>query len=47
MDTIAEEQMIDEYYPSEEDILKEAWSFPQDDNVKAFEDYLLDIGVRI
>ena len=47
MDTATEELMIDEYYPSEEDIFKEARSLQQDDIVKEFEDYLLDIGVRI
>ena len=47
MDTIAEEPMIDVYYPTEKEVLKESWPLPLDNMVKSFEDYLLDIGVRI
>ena len=47
MDTVADELLIDEYYPSEEDLIKETWSLPLDNKVKEFEEYLLDIGVRI
>ena len=31
----------------EEAILKEAWPLPLEDMVKEFEEYLLDIGIRI
>ena len=47
MDMIEEEYTSDEYEQEQGDILKEAWPLPVADTVREFEEYLLDIGVRI
>ena len=44
---ITEELLLDDLFPSEEDLLKEAWPLPAEDTAKEFELYLEDIGVRI
>lgn len=33
-------------YPNEADLLKETWPFPQENTVKEFEEFLMDIGLR-
>ena len=44
----AEEVLIvEESELAEDDLLKEAWPIPPDDYVKEFEQYLMDIGVRL
>lgn len=47
MDAFKEELLSEEFNSPEEDILKDAWPLPQNNMIKEFEDYLLDIGVRI
>lgn len=47
MEIIDEEYLTDETVLADDDILKEAWPIPQEDLIKEFEEYLLDIGVRI
>ena len=47
MEITEEEYLMEELFPAEEAILKEAWSIPQEDLIREFENYLLDIGVRI
>ena len=42
-----EEFQIDDLLQADEDIYKEAWPVPQEDLIKEFEEYLLDIDVRI
>ena len=44
---ITEEILLDELFPVEDDLLKESWPLPVEQTVKEFEEYLLDIGVRI
>ena len=44
---ITEEILLDELFPEEDDLLKESWPLPVEQTVKEFEEYLLDIGVRI
>lgn len=44
---ITEELLMDDLFPSEEDLLKEAWPLPAEDTAKEFELYLEEIGVRI
>ena len=45
---IAEEEFLkDETEPEDENILREGWPLPWEDTVREFEEYLLDIGVRI
>ncbi len=46
MDATAEDLLLDEYYPAEADRLKEAWPLPQENTVKEFEEFLMDIGLR-
>ena len=41
------EILMDDDYSDEAEVLKEAWPLPIADTVKEFEEYLLDIGVRI
>lgn len=47
METIEEEYLADETEPDEETLLEETWPITQESLVKEFEEYLLDIGVRI
>ena len=42
-----EEYRTDDLFPDEEDLLKETWPIVPDETVREFEQYLLDIGVRI
>lgn len=42
-----EEFLPEEIYPEEDAILEEAWPIPPEDYAREFEQYLLDIGVRI
>ncbi len=44
---ITEERLLEELFPSDDDLLKEAWPLPIEDTAKEFELYLEDIGVRI
>ena len=46
MEIAEEEFLTDETLPAD-DLLNEAWPLPIEDTVKEFEEYLLDIGVRI
>ena len=46
MDATAEDLLLDEYYPAETDLLKEAWPLPPENTVKEFEEFLMDIGIR-
>ena len=46
-DITEEEILTDDLFPAGDAILKEAWPVPEEDFVKEFEEYLLDIGVRI
>ncbi len=47
MELTEDEMLMDDYFPDEAEILKEAWPLPIADTVKEFENYLMDIGVRI
>ena len=47
LETTEEEYLIDETGQEQEEVLKESFPLPWADTVKEFEDYLLDIGVRI
>lgn len=47
MNIIEEEFLTDETDPADEDVLKEAWPVTQEELTREFEQYLLDIGVRI
>ena len=47
METIEEEYLVDETEPDEETLLEETWPITRESLVKEFEEYLLDIGVRI
>ena len=42
-----EEFLTDDLLQTDDDILREAWPIPQEDLIREFENYLLDIGVRI
>ena len=44
---ITEEILLDELFPSADDLLKEAWPLPPEETAKEYELYLADIGVRI
>ena len=44
---ITEEILLDELFPSEDDLLKETWPLPPEENAKEYGLYLADIGVRI
>ena len=44
---ITEEILLEELFPSEDDLQKEAWPLPAEDTAKEFELYLEEIGVRI
>ena len=46
MAATAEDLLLDEYYPAEPDLLKEAWPLPPENTVKEFEEFLMDIGLR-
>ena len=47
MEITEEGYLTDEYEQEETDILKESNPLPWDETVREFEEYLLDIGVRI
>ena len=44
---ITEESLLDELFPSEDELMKEAWPLSAEETVKEFEAYLMEIGVRI
>ncbi len=44
---ITEDLLMDDLFPTEEDLLKESWPLPAENTVKEFELYLEEIGVRI
>jgi len=47
MENAAEEFLTEAYEQEEDAVLREAWPLPFEDTVREFEEYLLDIGVRI
>ncbi len=47
MELTEDEILMDDEFPDEAETLKEAWPLPIADTVKEFENYLMDIGVRI
>lgn len=47
MEIVEEEYRPDGLYPDEKDMLKEARPGIADESIREFEQYLLDIGVRI
>ena len=47
MELTEEESLADETFPDREAALKEAWPVSEEDLIKEFEEYLLDIGVRV
>ena len=47
MEIIEKEFLAEDLTPADEDILKETWPIPPEDYTREFEQYLLDIGVRI
>ena len=46
MEITEEEYLVDES-EEETDLFKETWPLPPEDTVREFEQYLLDIGIRI
>ena len=44
---ITEEILTDALFPAEDDLIKETRPLSVEETVKEFEEYLLDIGVRI
>ena len=44
---ITEEILLEELFPAEDELIKETWPLPAEDTAKEFEEYLLDIGIRI
>ena len=44
---ITEELLLDELFPAEDDLFKEAWPLPPEETAKEYELDLADIGVRI
>ncbi len=44
---MTEELLLNELFPSEDDLLKEAWPLPIEETAREFELYLEDIGVRV
>ena len=47
METLDETLIAEEAKQAEETVLKESWPLPWEETVREFEEYLLDIGVRI
>ncbi len=47
MEITEEEFLTDETEKDYDAVLKETWPVPMEDLIREFEDYLLDIGVRI
>ena len=47
METTDETLIAEETEQAAEAALKESWPLPWEDTVREFEEYLLDIGVRI
>lgn len=44
---MTEELLLNELFPSEDDLLKEAWPLPIEETAREFALYLEDIGVRV
>ena len=44
---MTEDLLMEELFPADEAVLKETWPVVEEDLIKEFEEYLLDIGVRI
>ena len=44
---MTEEILLDELFPAEDAVMKEPRPVPPEDLAREFEEYLLDIGVRI
>jgi len=47
METIEEERLADELTSEEADLLMEAWPLPPEDTAREFEEYLMEIGLRL
>lgn len=47
MENTEDEVLTDERIPAESIVLKEVWPVPPEERIREFEQYLLDIGVRI
>ena len=47
MEITEEEFMTADTDPAEADIIKEAWPIPPEDYTREFEEYLMDIGLRL
>ena len=47
MEITEEEIMTAESDQDDKGVLKEVWSIPQEDNIREFEEYLMEIGLRI
>lgn len=47
MEILEEEFLPEDLYPDNDAVLKEAWPVPEEQFTREFEQYLLDIGVRI
>ncbi len=47
LDMTEEEFLPEDLLPAEADALKETWPLPVEETVREFENWLLDIGVRI
>ena len=42
-----EEYLAEDSAPADDAVLAEAWPIPREDLIREFEEYLLDIGVRV
>ena len=47
MEITEEEIMTAESDQDDKEVLKEVWSILQEDNIREFEEYLMEIGLRI
>ena len=47
MEITEEEIMTAESDQEDKEVPKEVWSIPQEDNIREFEEYLMEIGLRI
>lgn len=44
---MTEDLLLDDLFPDEDAILKETWPIPAEEMSREYEQYLIDIGVRI
>ena len=47
MEITEDEVMTAESDQEDKEDLKEVWSIPREDNIREFEEYLMEIGLRI